>query len=161
MAHVHHMLEKYHPDLKDVRVGALMAYDPDDPKTGVLVHQGYPASAMVRIISPKDRAAGMPDAQIIIDLADWLLLSSAERDALIDHELTHLVRVEKDGIGLFDIQGRPKLKMRKHSRQFGWFDEVAERHGEASPEVRQARQLLQSGAEQLYFPGFEPAKEAA
>jgi hypothetical protein len=54
----------------------------------------------------------------------------------------------------FDALDRPKLAMRKHDHQFGWFDEVAQRHGEASPEVRQARVLMEKSG-QLYF-DFEP-----
>jgi hypothetical protein len=57
-------------------------------------------------------------------------------------------------VPVFDAVGRPKLLMRKHDHQFGWFDEVAQRHGEASPEVRQARVLMESSG-QLYF-DFEP-----
>jgi len=48
--------------------------------------------------------------------------------------------------------------MRKHDHQFGWFDAVAQRHGEASPEVRQARVLMESSG-QLYF-DFEPRQGA-
>jgi Putative phage metallopeptidase len=111
---------------------------------------------VVRIPPLKDRALGIADAQIVIDRAGWLALSQRQRDALVDHELTHLTRkIDKEtGEMLVDILDRPKLVMRKHDHQHGWFDEIAQRHGEASPEVRQARRLIESSG-QLYF-DFEP-----
>ncbi len=49
--------------------------------------------------------------------------------------------------------------MRPHDFEVGWFEEVAERHGEHSAEALQAATLVGS---QFYFPGFEflakPAK---
>ena len=63
--------------------------------------------------------------------------------ALMDHEVTHIqVRENKDGEILFDDLGRPKIDLRKHDHEFGWFDEVAQRWGESSMEVKQAKQLV-------------------
>jgi hypothetical protein len=145
----------YHQELRGVTVAALFVFD-HESSVPVLKHQGYPAGAVVRITPLKDRALGIADAQIVIDRAGWLALSQRQRDALVDHELTHLTRkVDKEtGEMLIDILDRPKLVMRKHDHQHGWFDEIAQRHGEASPEVRQARRLIESSG-QLYF-DFEP-----
>jgi hypothetical protein len=146
----------YHQELRGVTVAALFVFD-HESSVPVLKHQGYPAGAVVRITPLKDRALGIYDAQIVIDRAGWLALSQRQRDALVDHELTHLTRkIDKEtGDMLVDILGRPKLVMRRHDHQHGWFDEIAQRHGEASPEVRQARRLMESSG-QLYF-DFEPA----
>jgi hypothetical protein len=145
----------HHQELRGVTVAALFVFDHESSEP-VLKHQGYPAGAVVRITPLKDRAFGIADAQILIDRAGWLTLSQGQRDALVDHELTHLTRkVDKEtGEMLVDILERPKLMMRKHDHQFGWFDEIAERHGESSPEMRQARRLMESSG-QLYF-DFEP-----
>lgn len=150
----------HHADLEGITVSALFVFD-DESGDGVLKHQGYDAGAVVRITPLRDRAAGMADAQIVIDRSNWLTLSQPQRDALIDHELTHLTRaVDKEtGEPLCDAIDRPKLKMRKHDHQFGWFDQVAERHGEASPEVIQARALMDS-SRQLYF-DFVPTGNGA
>lgn len=150
----------HHPDLKGVTVMALFAFD-SDSEDPVLEHQGYPAGAVCRITSLRDRASGMTDASIVVDRSTWLDLSQPQRDALIDHELTHLKWVydQKTGKRRSDSLGRPKLKMRKHDHQFGWFDDVAKRHGQASHEVMQARALMAT-AGQLYF-DFEPRKRAA
>ena len=149
----------HHESLEGVTVTALFVFD-DESSIQVLKHQGYPAGAVVRITPLKDRSLGMADATIVVDRATWTTLSQRQRDALIDHELTHLeVKTDeeegaKDRVPLYDACGRPKLVMRRHDHQFGWFDEVAQRHGEASPEVRQARVLMESSG-QLYF-NFEP-----
>lgn len=161
---IEHCQEEYHEDLEGVTIAGLFAFDTES-SLPVLNHQGYPAGAIVRITPLKDRALGMADATIVVDRAGWLALSARQRNALIDHELTHLeVKTEeeegaKDPVPVYDALGRPKLVMRKHDHQFGWFDEVAKRHGEASPEVRQARVLMEKSG-QLYF-DFEPRAQAA
>jgi hypothetical protein len=147
----------HHEDLEGVTVSALFVFD-NESSVSVLKHQGYPAGAVVRITPLKDRALGTADAVIVVDRAHWLALSQRQRNALIDHELTHLARkVDKEtGEMMVDAVERPKLTMRRHDHQFGWFDEIASRHGEASPEVNQARRLMESSG-QLYFNFDSPA----
>lgn len=149
--HIERMQSENHPDLEIVNVGALFVFD-EEHSDPVLKHQGYPAAAVVRITSLRDRALGMADAIIVVDRSTWASLSMAQKDALIDHELYHLVQVvdEETNKPKGDSLGRPKLKMRQHDHQLGWFDEIAQRHGEASPEIRQARQLIEQ-TQQLYF----------
>lgn len=134
--------------------------DPDKKDEQVLTHGGYPAAATCRIVNTRDRAAGMADVQIVIDRAVWASYLPNDRDALLDHELHHIERVlESDGTTpKRDVQGRPKLALRKHDWQLGWFNEVAERHGKHSTEVRQAR-MIYKHAHQLYFP-FDEDKAA-
>lgn len=149
--HIERMQKDNHPDLAKVTIGALLVHDEEsgDP---VLKHQGYPAAAVVSITPLKSRALGVADAVIVVDRSTWLMLSAAQRDALVDHELMHLKRVtdEETEEPKFDALDRPKLAMRPHDHQLGWFDEIARRHGEASCEIRQARQLLEQ-TKQLYF----------
>lgn len=147
------MKSEYHADLDGVTVSALFVFDDDaDNDAAVLKHQGYPAAAVVSITPVKQRALGIADAVIVVDRNQWNVLSARQRDALMDHELTHLMRVidEEDGKPRFDAIDRPKLAIRRHDHQLGWFDEVARRHADASPEMRQAKQLLES-TQQLYF----------
>ena len=143
---------EHHLELDNVTVAALFVYDDEESSEQVLSHQGYPAAAVCRITPLRERAQGLADASITVDRAVWMRLSPRQRNALIDHELTHLVRVidEEDEQPVFDSLSRPKLAMRRHDHQFGWFDEIAQRHGDASPEVRQATQLMESSG-QLYF----------
>lgn len=158
---IERMKAEHHEELDEVTISALFIFDTEESAQHVLLHAGYPAGAVVRITSIRDRALGIADSTIVIDRCSWMALSQRQRDALIDHELTHLVRkVDKEtGEMLSDVLDRPKLAMRKHDRQFGWFDEVAERHGQASPEVRQARRLMESSG-QIYF-DFDRVPETA
>lgn len=162
--HIGNMLNLHHEALYGAEVTALFVFDLDSTKA-VLKHQGYAAAAVVRIVPVKDRSLGMPDATITVDRTTWLTMSPRQRDALIDHELTHLVRVmEVDDEGnetdtpKCDVLGRPKLRMRLHDHQYGWFDEIAERHGDASIEVKQVRRILDH---QLYFDFAAPPKAQA
>lgn len=150
----------YHAELQDVTVSALFVFDLESTEC-VLKHQGYPAQAVIRITPTRDRALGMADANIVVDRSNWLSLSQRQRDALVDHELTHLERVldKETERPVFDVLERPKLRLRHHDHQFGWFDEIAQRHGDASPEVRQAKRLMESSG-QLYF-DFGPQRQAA
>src|SRR5690606_5222802 len=118
---------------------------------------GYPAAAMVKINSYRDRVEGKADATIFIDADEWEGLDDPRREALIDHELQHL-EVKRDpdtGAPLSDDAGRPKLKIRKHDHQYGWFDVIAERHGDASYEVRQAKAFADRHG-QTYFGWAKP-----
>lgn len=141
---VERMMKKYHPELHDVSVSVdcLFAHAPRD-KDGDFVghsimHNGYPANAIIRIIGLKDRTAGRGDSEMVIDGDQWDLWSEEEQGALVDHELTHLELVtDAQGVLKRDDLERPRLKVRKHDHQFGWFDSVARRHGEASFEIRQ------------------------
>lgn len=143
--------EKFHAhlDAAGVTIDALFVAS-DNPEKHPLNLHGYPCDAIVRIIGLKDRAAGRADAEIVIAHNSWLTSSPAEREALLDHELTHLLLFDKDGAPQTDTAGRPRLKMKKHDREFGWFDVIAKRHGPASGEVQQATRLL-TEAGQTYF----------
>lgn len=147
--------------LLHVTIAALFMHD-DENSDSVLSHQGYAAQAMVRITPVRDRKLGVADAVIIVDRANWLRLNVQQRDALIDHELYHLERVADDESGelKFDAVDRPKLRIRKHDHQFGWFDAIAERHGEASAELRQARNLI-AATGQLYLDFSNPSRPSA
>lgn len=148
---IERMQAEHHPDLAKVNIGALFVFD-DEKSESVLKHQGYPAAAVVRITPLKDRALGIADAIIVVDRSHWSSLGAAQMNALVDHELEHLTTVLDADTGKpkFDGMDRPKLVMRQHDHQLGWFDAVARRHGEASPEIVQARQLLEQ-TKQLYF----------
>jgi hypothetical protein len=153
------LMKRFHPDLLKVklRVDLLMASN-DTEGAHAVTHGGYPALAMVRIVGAKERAKDVGDAEITIDRDAYEAMDGAARDALLDHELYHLALVlDKNDQPKRDGHGRPKLKMRKHDRQFGWFDEIARRHREHSHEVKQATEMFEEAA-QLYF-GFADHKD--
>lgn len=141
--------EKHYSELEGVTICALFVFNGENEH--VLMHHGYPALAVAKKTSTVQRAAGLSDALILIDRYTWSSLTGAQMDAALDHELYHLVpELGDDGKLAYDSVDRPKLSIRLHDRNFGWFDEVAQRHGAASIEVMQASVLMKA-AGQLYF----------
>jgi hypothetical protein len=147
------VMERDHPELfqAGLSVQVLLAgtpVDEDGTPTGPAISvNGYPAVAKVKILGLEARVRYGFDAELTLDADEWEVCSREQQEAIVDHELTHLeLRTDREGSILYDDAERPKLKMRKHDRQFGWFDEVARRHGEASVEVRQCREMLEDQA---------------
>jgi hypothetical protein len=142
--YVEAMLERYHPQLRDAGVTftCLMAYAPTDkngdPTGPALTHGGYAALATVKIIGLKERADGRADVEITVDGDRWSEVPESRRYALIDHELEHLeLKYDKDANVLRDDLDRPKLGVRKHDHQYGWFDAIVRRHGKDAMEYYQ------------------------
>lgn len=157
------MMKEHHRELvrMGVSVDLYFAVPKVDSFEPALKLHGYPCYATCKVNAPKLRAQGHGDAEIVIDADAWENLDAKSRDALIDHELTHLaLRVNKDGEPTFDDYNRPKLGIRLHNHQFGWFDEVARRHGEASVEVNQFNEF-QKVQKTLWDPNFDPNVDEA
>lgn len=118
----------------DVTIGLLSAHAPvdddGDPKGPALKLHGVQCAATVRIVSHKDRVAGLPDAIVTIDGDRWEEFGALKQEAIIDHELAHLLPT-----GDTDDCGRPKLKMRPHDVDLGGFHDIVERHKENAPEA--------------------------
>jgi hypothetical protein len=147
-----------------VHIDLLMAFAPENEageKLGpALKLRGYGCNAIVKIIGLMDRVMGRGDAQIVLDGDRWDKLSPEQRDAILDHEMQHLIIARNvDGETVIDTHGRPKLKMRLHDREFGFFDIIAERHGEASAEVEQCKGWMED-AGAVYFPFMKTLKES-
>jgi len=156
------VMKQYHRELVEVelKVSVLMATAPKDehgkPLAQAVKLHGVPCAAVARIIPYKDRVAGREDAEIVIDADQWETASDPKREALLDHELHHFeVQRDEEGNPKSDDAGRPKLKMRHHDHDFGWFDVIARRHGVASYEVEQARAFADENG-QLYFGWKKP-----
>lgn len=162
---VNRVVERYHGGLQDAEVkidilGAWAATDQNgDTEAVALKLHGYPCQATMAVVSYKNRVLGGGDALLTVDIENWEELSEEERDALIDHELEHLeLRTDKDGLLIRDDLDRPKMHIRRHDHQFGWFDSVARRHGPASIEIKQLREFNEAH-EQLWLP-FESEGDA-
>ena len=150
IGHVEAIRAKHHIHLFGVTIGLLFVFS--DESEQVLEHEGYRAAAVAKIVGLRERAAGMADALIVFDRYVWSGLSSKAKDALVDHELTHIVPVIKEDTGApkHDSLGRFKLRMRKHDHQIGWFDDVVNRHAEHSVEMQQVAEIL-AGNGQMFF----------
>jgi hypothetical protein len=133
----------HHAYLGSIEINLMFVFTDDAEQ--VLKHQGYPAAATCKIVGLQERAAGLGDAMIVFDRFVWADLTSKQKDALVDHELTHLLPDihEDSGTPKYDSLGRMKLKMRQHDHQIGWFSEIAERFGADSPEQRCVEALLE------------------
>lgn len=163
--HVHDLLDsimgKYHHELDDVGLKVDLLYVSSSKEGPALTQRGQPAYAVVRALDSKSRAMGRGDAEIVIDRDKYELMPEETREALLDHELYHIELVkDRHGDVKLDDHRRPKLKMRKHDYEVGFFHEIVRRHGEHSIEWKQANALkVQHG--QLYFTFESKAKQAA
>lgn len=132
------LLARYYRELleADVTIRFLFASNPD-AIGGCLRHHGYPAAAIVKVNSLKDRVEGKTDCTITIDKEWWDGHDELECAALIDHELMHiLLGHDDDGKVILDDVGRPKIKLRPHDFEIGGFNEIAKRHGPHAEEVK-------------------------
>lgn len=155
------VMKRFHGAMADagVTIDVLTAYakkDKNGDPTGPAVSlAGYPCIAKIKVISTKDRAAGRADAELLLDGDRWPELADEEQTAVIDHELTHLeLSIGENGLRTDDLD-RPKLRLRKHDHQFGWFDEVVRRHGRDSIEWQQYEHFTEVGYQQLWLPFVE------
>lgn len=146
------LVEEYHPTTKEAGVtfDVLLATSDSGPAVKL---NGWPCNATVKIVGGIERMKGAADIEIKIDAEKYEELTDDERRALLDHELYHVQPIPDDALGGYkkDAYGRPRIKMRPHDVQVGWFKEIAERHGSASMERKQARQLFDD-----YGQGFWP-----
>lgn len=157
------VMEKYHGELHDagVNVYVLMAYPPQDENgedtAPAIMVNGYPAAGVIRLLNLKERSKFGYDAEMTLDALRWSESSQLEQEAIADHELTHLELVtDMEGNVKRDDAERPRLKMRRHDRHFGWFDIVAQRHKRNSMEVQQALEMVKDYMfRQKYLPGME------
>lgn len=152
------MMNLYHKELVAMNVTVSASYvfaerheETGDPQGRGLEWHGVAADAVVRGTRLKERVQGRADVEILVCGVAWTEMTRKERDALIDHELYHveLIIDRETGEPKLDDSGRPLLNMREHDVDMGWFLEVAERHGEHSGEVRQARGIVASYGEIL------------
>lgn len=141
----------YHKDLSAVEITIdVLAYNGEDDEP--LKLRGTTVWAYVKANTKKERALGLRDATIVIDAKQWERLTEPRKVALMDHELYHLtVAKDKDDAPKKDDLGRPILRMRSHDVELGWFREIAQEHGEDSPEVIGARLITTGSYGQAFF----------
>lgn len=155
------MRDRFHAPLTEagVAIDVLLVHaardQNDEPKGSALDHNGYPAAAVVKILSLEQRVAGRGDAEMVIDGDKWDEWSDAELDSLLDHELEHLeLVIDKDGAVVRDDADRPKLKMRRHDWQHGGFYSIAKRHKEDAFEVQAVTAVAKEFVVQGVLNGF-------
>ena len=142
-----------------VKIDFLFAYaevgEDGESKGHALTKHGVRALGITRKLGLKDRVAGRGDAEVCLDGDWWKDETAARQKALLDHEMHHIeVRTDQDGVVLRDDLKRPKLKLRKHDVEVGWFAIVAGRHGSSSIEIEQAKSVMDSYG-QLFWPAID------
>lgn len=148
------VMATYHPRLEkaSVKIGALFALNPDGD---AVKHAGYAALAKIKPVALKDRVAKEYDAELIIDEKAYRDLNDAQRESLIDHELSHIDTIDEpedeaararfvDGESAptwrTDDLGRPKLRSVSGDWNVGdGFTQVVARHGEMAIEYENIR----------------------
>jgi len=146
------VMHKYHGPLHDLEttVEILMASPPLDKNGDVtgpaLKLHGVKCAATIRQTRPDERALGNSDLHLKLDKDTWDESDEEQREAIIDHELSHFVpRLEKKtGLVKRDNFDRPLFAAVNHDWQVGWFFSVARRHGLKSIECRQLQEFLES-----------------
>lgn len=120
-----------------------------------LKHRGMAALAIARIVNLKDRTKGCADAEIVFDGDKWPTMSRERKLALADHELEHLqILRDADGVPKLDVLRRPRLHIKLHDIEVGWFRDVAARHGAASIEAWSATAIVANDG-QVLFPWLD------
>lgn len=153
------IVSKWHKDLKTTKTSFDYIFcraetdEMGNPAGPALMKNGAPVAGIARIVSLKERAMGRADAEISLDADRWENLTHDQQVALLDHEIYHFMP-KKNAAGVFvrDDLGRQVLSMRHHDYELGWFTTIADRHGEDSHEIMQAREIHKRDG-QTYF-GF-------
>jgi hypothetical protein len=150
------VMQENHGDLHaaGVTITALIARSEEGPAIKV---RGSEAAGSIRITKLAERTLGLGDALMTLDGERMDAWTSKRLQAVIDHELRHLMlaKNKKTGQIQLDDEGRPKLRIRPHDFEFGWFARTAELYGEESYEVSQAREIVAAQFVQNFLPGFE------
>lgn len=129
------LIRRSHHDLikAEATITYLFARNNDGP---ALTKNSWPAKAIAKINSLRDRVAGLADCMILIDGKQWQDWSAGHRVAVLDHELHHFeVCFNKAGAIRYDDANRPKIRIRPHDFEFGGFHLMAQRHGTDSAEI--------------------------
>ena len=138
-----------------VKIDFVFAFSDKDeggnPINNALSKNGRKALGITRKIPLKDRVLGRGDAEIALDGDWWEEAPEKQQAALLDHELHHIaLKIDKRGVVRDDL-GRPLIQLRKHDYEFGWFNVIAERHGQHSLERIFAASMMDNHG-QLYWP---------
>lgn len=101
------MMALYHPMLRDagVLVGILFASAEGGPSIRV---KGAAVAATMQVVSLKDRVLKKVDAQMVIAREAWQARTATERNALCDHELSHLRLKNAQYWTLLGSDGKPR-----------------------------------------------------
>jgi hypothetical protein len=148
------IMEQHHPELATngirVFITSVRAFNSDDEPTTALKFAGGTCYAQVRVVNRERRLRIPFDAEMRVDGFLWDELTEAGRDALYDHELTHL-RVVTDVYGavIMDDDQRPKLKTVPDDIIMTGFLSVIRHYGEQALEYRSLQRSMEAASQEL------------
>lgn len=151
------IIERFHHEIYEVeaKIDFVFAFrDPEAEEPAIMV-RGHRVLGQARVNNLKHRALGLGDCEVLLDGDAWENMPEPNKRALLDHELEHfeIKRHKKTGEYLYDDLHRPLMKLRDHDREFGFFDNIAQRHGADSWEVKNLKKMFEE-AGGAYIPGI-------
>jgi len=157
---------QFHHELADngarVSITFVRAFDKDDEPQTSLKFAGASAYAIVKLIS-QERKLRIPfDAEIKVDGFLWDELTERSKDALFDHELSHIkVVTDAHGAPLMDDQNHVKLKLVPDDIVLTGFFNVIRHFGTDALEHQSITRAMESAANALREMISETAEAAA
>jgi len=148
------LMRQYHHELADngarVSLTFVRAFDKEDEPVTALKFAGGTAYATVKLISQERKLRVPFDAEIKIDGFLWDELTERGKEALIDHELSHLkLQTDAHGEPLMDDADHVKLKMVPDDIILTGFLSVIRHFGRDATEYQSIHRAMQSAAEAL------------
>lgn len=102
-----------------------------------IVKNGNPVAAQTSLVSEKDRVFNNNDVIIDLDYDFWDTLKDRQKQALMAHELSHIVvQRDKDGSVKIANDTRPILKLIPDDWQITGFRHIVEEYGEDAVELQ-------------------------
>lgn len=147
---IHDLVKKvmadHHTDLLDcdVEIAILVVrkISEDGEAFHALKHHGAEAAAKISLVPARRRLLVDHDLELVVDGLTWDNIPAPSREALLDHELTHVVvQKDKNGQPKTDDIGRPRLKLRPDDYAINGFFAVIERHGNFALEAQSVKRI--------------------
>ena len=140
------IIDKHYKELRDydIQIGLFYLYpklDKDGNSKGPSIKsQGVACAANIRIVSDLNRLTDNTDVKIVLAQEIWSKISKEEKEAILDHELYHLV-IAKDPktdepLTISETSDKVKLKMKVHNIVLWGFSDIIERHKMNSQELQ-------------------------
>jgi len=153
-AMLNQVMARYHHELVDaqsrVSLNFVKAFDKDDEPTPALKHAGHYCEAYVKLISRRRKLRDPHEAEIDIDGHMWEEKNDQQREALLDHELSHIkVVTDRHGIPKRDEDERVQLKLVPDDIFITGFLSVIRHYGQNAGEYQSISSAMQAAAAEL------------
>ncbi len=137
---VNTLIDNHYGELAEcqIRIGVLFAH-PRAPMKPALTTNGVPVLSTIRKINLKDRVAGLPDAQIILDGPYWNDPNTTNDNQLelLDSQLYRLeLKRDKTRAIKTDDAQRPIITLKRYDYFIAGHDSIIRRYGNNSLALR-------------------------